>query len=172
MYKQLTASVLALTLFSSSFVMAQTTSPGATKQQSSPDEPSTFLGKVKTYFMFAHLGLALSFKHKFGENSIAGNDRIIFAANYDIEDAWDEGRDLGGTVLGAIAQCEAGKSLYEKHYREGICDQIKMYAPKTHEFENVVWESTLKYVIAPMALATAVTVGLSAFCVHKKLKRA
>jgi hypothetical protein len=169
MHNRIIGSMLSLALLSSS-AFAQT-NPATSSALSQTPAATSFLDQVKMYLGLAAGGLAYSFRHRFGENAIAGNDRIIFSTYYKRDEAFYEGSNLGGTVLGAIAQCNAAKDLYEKHYEPGICDRIKEYAPGTHDFENAVWDATLKYVIAPAAVVGAVTFGITTYCVHKKLKQ-
>jgi hypothetical protein len=111
-----------------------------------------------------------------------GNDLIIYGANHNLADAFEEGRNMGGSVTGAERKCLAAKAQYENTYGVGACEKIRNYAPGIHAAESFVQDlaqGILFWCVTVPVVATvstvAVVVGVVAFkdaCVYRKKAKA
>lgn len=106
-----------------------------------------------------------------GKDPKAGNDRIIFSAQFNRSDAFYEGQDLGGGTLAAKRQCFKDKEFYEKQYGVGACDLIEQYSPGYHWLDSVEEAMTFIYVVVPAAVVGGVIASCLGVCAIKKLKQ-
>jgi hypothetical protein len=116
------------------------------------------------------------------QHSGDGNDLIIYGAVHDSADAFEAGRNMGGSVTGAERKCLAAKAQYENTYGAGACEKIKSYAPGIHAVESFAQDlaqSILFWCVTVPVVATvstvAVVVGVVAFkdaCVYRKKAKA
>jgi len=108
-----------------------------------------------------------------GEYPDAGNARILWAAQYNNDKGFAEGRFQGGTVLGALQRCEAAKEHYENPqiYGPGACERIKKYASGHHFWESMRSGVKWYFFVLPVGVTTAIVASCTGICAYKKLKR-
>ena len=100
-----------------------------------------------------------------------GNDRIIFAAQFNHEQAYLEGLAAGGTILSAEHRCVADIDMYERSYGKGACDKIKLLAPEKHAEESFAHYATWRVVVPIVSIVTLAVFGCGLAGSYKVLKQ-